>query len=165
MFLSTKKYSHNLKIKLFHLVGMFSSLSPGDNISVALRKLLQGVRRGSQAVYKFATKGACSLTSKIRYQVKEFNILCMGRCKPLGSLNSFFSYDPHLSGATEFIPFIWPQLSGANSVALFTLLLAFPQLLSNHPGGVAGSAGLQLWGPSFTFGGQKSLMAVTFLVD
>ena len=64
MFLSTKKYSHNLKIKLFHLVGMFSSRSPGDNISVALRKLLQGVWRGSQAVYKFAAKGAGSLNIK-----------------------------------------------------------------------------------------------------
>ena len=45
----------------------------------------------------------------------------MGRFKSLGSLNSFLSYAP--------------QLSGANSVSLFTLLLAFPQLLSNHPGG------------------------------
>ena len=34
-------------------------------------------------------------TSKIRYQVKEISILCMGRCKPLGSLNSFLSW--HLS--------------------------------------------------------------------
>ena len=38
-------------------------------------------------------------TSKIRSKVKEFSILCMGRCKPLGSLNSFFSYAPQLSGA------------------------------------------------------------------
>ena len=57
-------------------------------------------------------------TSEIRYQVKEFSTPCMGRYKPLGSLNSFLSYAP--------------QLSGANSVSLFTLLLAFPQLLSNH---------------------------------
>ena len=45
-----------------------------------------------------------------------------------------------------------------------------PQLLSNHPspgcGGVAGvaSAGLQFGDLSFTFGGQKSLMAATFLI-
>ena len=53
----------------------------------------------------------------------------MGRCMLLGSLNSFLSYAP--------------QLSGANPVSLFTLrsgpsgrwlLLAFPQLLSNHHG-------------------------------
>ena len=46
------------------MVGMFSTLSPGDSISVALRKLLQGVRRGSQAIYEFATKGAGSLNIK-----------------------------------------------------------------------------------------------------
>ena len=40
------------------------SLSPGDRISVALRKLLQGCGRGSQAIYKFATKGAGPLNIK-----------------------------------------------------------------------------------------------------
>ena len=45
-------------------MGMFKTLSPGDSISVALRKLLQGGRRGSQAIYKFATKGAGSLNIK-----------------------------------------------------------------------------------------------------
>ena len=30
--------------------------------------------------------------------------------------------------------------------------------------GMAASAGSQFWEPSFTFGGQKSLMVVTFLV-
>ena len=29
---------------------------------------------------------------KIKYQFKEFSILCRERCKPLGSLNSFLSY-------------------------------------------------------------------------
>ena len=100
---------------------MFRTLSPGDSISVFLRKLLQRGRRGSQAIYKFATKGAGSLniwTSEIRYQVKKFSILYMGRCKPLGSLNSFLSYAS--------------QPSGASLVFLFTLLLVFPQLLSSH---------------------------------
>ena len=65
-------------------------------------------------MYKFATNGTGRIhqkdTSKIRYQVKEVSILCMGRCKPLGSLNSYAS-----------------QLSGVNPVSLFTLLLAsFP---------------------------------------
>jgi len=40
------------------------NLSSGESISVALRKLLQGGRRGSQAIYKFATKGAGSLNIK-----------------------------------------------------------------------------------------------------
>ena len=44
----TKKYSPNLKVReLFYLVGLFRTLSPGDSISVALKKLLQGSRRGS----------------------------------------------------------------------------------------------------------------------
>ena len=94
--------------------------------------------------------------------------LCMERCKPLGPLSSFLSYAA--------------QLSGANPVFLFTVLLAFPQLLSNHLGAAA-SPRLQsgepaftflkflfllyntvLVLPAFTFEGQKSLMAVTSLV-
>ena len=56
MWVSTKKYSHNVKVEsYFFLVGMFRTPSPGDSISVALRKLLQGGRRGSLAIYKFAT--------------------------------------------------------------------------------------------------------------
>ena len=46
------------------MVGMFRTLSPGDSVSVALRKLLQGGRRGSQAICKFAAKGAGSLNIK-----------------------------------------------------------------------------------------------------
>ena len=46
------------------MVGIFRTSSRGDSISVALRKLLQGDREGSQAVYKFATKGAGSLNIK-----------------------------------------------------------------------------------------------------
>ena len=57
-------------------------------------------------------------------QVKKFRILCMGRCKPLGSL-SFFLWICALA--------VW----GPNPVSLFTvrigrwLLLVFSQLLSN----------------------------------
>ena len=46
---------------------MFRALNPGESISVALRKLLQGGRRGRQDIYKFATKGTGSLN--IKYQV------------------------------------------------------------------------------------------------
>jgi len=62
----------------------------------------------------------------------------MGRCKPLGSLNLYSS-----------------QLSGVNRVSLFTLLLAFLQLLSNHCDGVAASAGLQSGEPSFSRGSSR----------
>ena len=61
--------------ELFYLVGMFRTLSPGDSISVALRKLLQGGRMGSQATCKFAAKAAGTL--KIRYGIKEFSFLCL----------------------------------------------------------------------------------------
>ena len=36
--------------------------------------------------------------------------------------------------------------------------------LARGVGGVAASVGSQFWEPSFTFGGQKLLKAVTFLV-
>ena len=59
-------------VELFYLVGMFRTLSLEGRISVALRKLLQGRNRGlvgrgcggSQAIYKFVTKGAGSLNIK-----------------------------------------------------------------------------------------------------
>ena len=84
--------------------------------------------------------------------------LGMGRCKPLGSLNSFLSYAPHLSGA--------------NPVSLFSLLLAFSellllpaflQLLSNLCG-VGQHPVDEVLGGLIHTGGQKLLMAVTFLV-
>ena len=81
-----------------------------DSISVTLARLLQGGRRGSQAIYKFATMEAGRLNIKYQYQVKEFSILCMGRCKPLGSLNSFLSYAPHSLGLILF-PYFWQSPS------------------------------------------------------
>ena len=87
--------------------------------------------------------------SKVTYQVKEFSILVRGRCKPLGSLNSF------LSSA--------PQRSGANPVSWLTLLLAIT-MEEMGVGGVAAPAGSQFGEFSFAFEGQKSLMAMPFLV-
>ena len=79
--------------------------SLGYNISVALRKLLQGSGRERQATYKFVTKKAGSLNikdccevKKKSNKVKEFSTVCMGRCKPLGSLNPSLSYVLQLSG-------------------------------------------------------------------
>ena len=93
--MSSKNYTHSLKVELFYLVKTFRTPSLGDSISVALRKLLQGGWRGSQTIFKFATNEEGSLNIKIRYHVKEFSFLCMGRCKPLGSLN--YSFHVHLS--------------------------------------------------------------------
>ena len=140
------------------MVGMLRTQSQGDRISVALRKLLQGGRRGCQAIYKFAAKGADSLNIKDQISSQGIYILYMRRCKPLGSLNSFLSYAPHLSGA--------------NPVSLFSLLLAFSQvllllaflqLLSNLCG--VGQHPLdEVLGGLIHTGDQKLLMAVTFLV-
>ena len=77
--LSTKKYSHHLISEVFYWVGMLRTRSPGDSISVALRKPLQGGGRGSQAVYKFATKGVGGLHSEDQISVKELRILGKGR--------------------------------------------------------------------------------------
>ena len=114
-----------MHIKLY--LGQNEDCSPGDGISVSSGRLLQGGRRGSHAIYKFVTKGAGNLNIKIRYQVKEFSILCMGRCKPLGSLNTFLSYAPQLSGAKSYF---FVHLKEWQMVAP-----CIPQLLSNHHGG------------------------------
>ena len=126
---------------------MCRTLSPGDSIWENCSKeageevrLYTSLQQGEQAVWK----------AKNRCQVKEFSILCLGRCEAPGSLDSCLSHAP--------------QLSGANAVSLFTWLRAFPQLLSNHRRGVETSTGSQFGGPSFTFGGQKSLMAVMYFV-
>ena len=114
---------------------MFRTQSPRDSISVALRKLLQGGERGSQVLYIFLNKGSRQskqqrllLRNKTQISSKEFSaLLWMGKYKSLGSLNSFLSYAP--------------QLSGAHPVSLFTLrsgrrlLPAFPQFLYGHLGG------------------------------
>ena len=66
------------------------------------------------------------------------------------------------SGLTEFIPFIAPQLSGANPVSSFPLLLAFPQLRSSHRVAVAASARsvfgalIHIWRPEITDGCEIS---------
>ena len=76
----------------------------------------------------------------------------MRRCKPLGSLHSFLSYAP--------------QLSGANPVSYFTLLLAFPQLLSNHRGGgsilwiAVWGALIHIWRPEIADGCNISCLLI-----
>ena len=97
-------------------------------------------------------------TSEIRYQVKEFSTPCMGRYKPLGSLNLFLSYaenstdweapqslvgyspwGPKESDTTEWLHFHFQlRKQETNSVSLSTLrsgrclLLVSSQLLSSH---------------------------------
>jgi len=77
-------------------------------------------------------------------------ILCMGKCKPLDSLNSFLS-----SGT---------QLSGARSCFLVHLASCIPLTPQQSLWRVVASFGSQFREPSITFGGQKLLIAVILLV-
>ena len=136
--------------EFFHLVGMFRTLSPEVSILVT-QKTAPRRQDGKSGSMLFCNRRS----RQSEHQRSVFSILCTGRCKPLGSLNLFLSYAP--------------QLSGANHVSLFTfwsgrwLSLAFPQLLRSHLWvAVADSTGSQFGDPSFTFGGQKLLMVVTF---
>ena len=64
LLMSTKNYTHNLKVELFYFVGMFRTQSLEHSISVVLRKLLQGGRRGSQTMCNSATKATGGLNIK-----------------------------------------------------------------------------------------------------
>ena len=109
---SNKKFIHNLKVKCsFIWWECLGPLSLGDSSSEKMTPRRQGKGRGEVDLYEVYNKG-CRQSEHQSSGIKEFNILCMGRCKPMGSLNSL------LSNA--------PQLSGANLVSLFTQLLAFP---------------------------------------
>ena len=71
--------------------------------------------------------------------MKELSILCKGGCKLLGSLNSFLSKAPLLSGAKPVSPFTLKSERGHR-----WLILAFspaPQPLSDHRG-VGGGGGI-----------------------
>ena len=153
---------------------MLRTLIQGGSILLALRKRLQGVRRGIQATYKCATKGEGSMSikdycwgRKTRHQAKKLIfLLCMGTRKPPD---------------TEFVPFICT--SRAKSLTdwlfppfntLFTersdlrggwLLLVIPWI-PQKPGWqclLDRRHCFPLGEPSFTFGGPKLPMAVTFL--
>ena len=95
---------------MFYVVGIFRTLGLGDSISndyerTALR------RQEEQPGYTEALQQRASSLNIKRLllikenrisQIKEFSILCMGRCKNLGSLKLFFSYVSQLSGASAF---------------------------------------------------------------
>ena len=71
----------------------------------------------------------------------------------------------HASRLAEFIPFICTSALCGQSCFLVHLASCISPAPQQSLLRVAALAGSQFWEPSFTFGGQKSLMAVTFLVD
>ena len=106
----------------------------------------------------------------MRYQAKEFSVfLCLGRCKPLGLLNSLLSYAPQLSGVKSCFLFTSSLPSGVADVWWVTASCFLPcpwAPLQSLWGAVAGavSQALIVSGElSFTFRSPKSQMGVTFL--
>ena len=126
---------------------MFRFLSPGDSISVALRKLPQGVRRVKRGYMEICNKGSRHSEYQ-RSGVKWRNLVfCVWEDV------SFWAHWIHL------------RLSSLGKILCHCspCFLHFPQLLSNLRDAVAALAGSQFGEPSFTFGGQKLLMVWHFL--
>ena len=74
---------------------MFRTLSPGVSILVTQKPAPRRQKGKSGSVL------LCNRRSRqSEHQISVFSILCMGRCKPLGSPNLFLSYVPQLSGAS-----------------------------------------------------------------
>ena len=156
MTLLTKKYSQSLqsyfiwwqclRLQALEIQNLSSSEKTAPKRQQGKSGCMQVCNKGSR---QSEDQRSCTKLRNVAFYV------CMGRCKPLVSLDSIFPYAA--------------QLSGANPVSRLTLrggrwlLLAFPQLLSHHHGGWQHPLD-QFWEPSFTFGDQKSLMAVTFLI-
>ena len=110
------------------MVGMFRTLGPGDSISVALKKLLQGGRRGSQATCKFATKAAGTLN--IKDQVSNQGIWHSVYGKMQAPRLTYFIC----------ISAIWGE-----SCFLAQLASCIPKLLSHHLRG-GSSCRIAVWG-------------------
>ena len=129
---------------------MFRTLIPGDSISVTLRKLVQGGRRGKLGYIQVCNKGSRQSVPG-RSGIKLRNLaFCVWEDASLWThwIHSFPT-DPSCLGPTLFP---CPPCVLHSPSSLVVILVG---------GSIPWS---QLWEPSFTFGGQKSLMAVTFFV-
>ena len=103
---------------------MFRTGSPGASISVALRKLLQRGMWGSQAIYKFATKGTRGLNNKD--QVMKLRNLAFQVWEDASLWAHWIhSFHMHLSYGGR-------RVGGGGGRLRFLIHFAFPQLLSNQ---------------------------------
>ena len=135
---------HNLKAGVILFGGSVQNSEVGRQNLSSSEKTAPKRQGRNQAIYKFPTKGAGSLN--IKDQVSSY----------------FPMYGKmQVSGLTEFIPLIYTSAIWGHSCFLIHLASCIPPAPQLSPWGVAASAGSQFWKPSFTFGGQKSLMAVT----
>ena len=136
---------------------MFRTLSSENSILVwenCSEKVGGGIR-----LYSSLQQEQAVCTSRSDIKLRKLSILYMGRCNP--------------SELTELTPFIctsaiWSQiLFPCSPYGLADMadgcFLHFLEVLSSHCGGWWHLLD-QFWEPLLTFGGQKSLMAVTFLV-
>ena len=112
-----KKYSHNLEVKLLYLVGMFRTRSPGDSISLA-EKTASGRQEGKPGYMQVCSKGS-RLSEHQGSGIKLRN-------------SAFCVQEAAGRWARWIHPFHMLLSYGALPVSSFTLLFAFPQLLSSH---------------------------------
>ena len=124
--------------ELFYLVGMFRTLSQGDSISVALRKLLQG--GGEKSGYIQVCNNRSRQSEHQRSGMKVRNLV--------------FCVWEDASLWAPWIHFLHMHFSYLGPNPCSPCFLHFPSS-SAITVGVAASAGLQFWEPSFTCGGQK----------
>ena len=91
---------------MFYLLGIFRISSLGDSISSNLERTVPS-RQGKESGYiEVCNKhqGLLWIKKKQVSQIKEYStLLCMGRCKCLGTLKSLPSYASQLSGASTLL--------------------------------------------------------------
>ena len=116
------------------MVGMSRTLTLGDHISVSLRKVLQGGRRGKLGHTQVCNKGSRQAEhqrSAIRLRSLAFYVW---ECKSLGLLNSLLSYAPQIVIFVQSLShvqfFVIPLTSGGQVSLSFTISLSLLKLMS-----------------------------------
>ena len=126
---------------MFHLMEIFRTSSPGDNIlkdpgKTASRRLGEEpdyIEILQQTVGSLNIERLLLIKGNQISQVKEFStVLCMGRHKSLDSVNLFFTSASQLSGAsTLYAEFLrtqcrgWLRSDGCHITVLLSFLSAF----------------------------------------
>ena len=157
----TKKYSHNLKVEGYFIWWQCLGLwAPSDRQHLSSSE--KTAPRSQEWVRLYTSLQQRSRQSEHQRTGIKLRNLCIGY--------TFYAWKMQASGLTEFIPFICSSVIWGQSCFLVHLqewqmaASCLPPAPEQSPWGVEACIGSQFWEPSFTFGGQKLLMAVTFLV-